>query len=180
MKIHITIEPGKYTGRTILWLKNHRKTTTFFLALIGAVAIWAAPITKPFTFTNGGVVSATEMNQNFDALYTGMSQRLGSYCGASTATNGNIGSYAAAKTLCQTACSDTNAHMCTVHEILIELQSGTDLGTTKWISVGFNGATYFDCNRWTTSTAGPVGPAVLNTGFVSNACSSSIPVACCR
>lgn len=70
MKIQITIEPGKYTGKAIIWLQRHRVSTGILALLLSFVALWAAPITKPFTFSNGGVVSASEMNQNFDTLYT--------------------------------------------------------------------------------------------------------------
>lgn len=70
MKIHITIEPGKFTGSIIEWIGKHRRTTGLLMLLLSFVALWAAPITKPFTFSNGGVVSASEMNSNFDTLYT--------------------------------------------------------------------------------------------------------------
>lgn len=70
MKIHITIEPGKFTGAVIEWIGKHRRTSAVFMVLLSFVALWAAPITKPHTFSNGGIVSASEMNANFDALYT--------------------------------------------------------------------------------------------------------------
>ncbi len=70
MKIHITIEPGKFTGAVIEWVGKHRRTSAVFMLVISFVALWAAPITKPHTFSNGGIVSAGEMNANFDALYT--------------------------------------------------------------------------------------------------------------
>ena len=70
MKIHITIEPGKFTGAVIEWIGNHRRTSAAFMLLLSFVALWAAPITKPHTFSNGSIVSASEMNANFDTLYT--------------------------------------------------------------------------------------------------------------
>ena len=38
--------------------------------LIGSIILYAAQITKPYTFTSGATTSASEVNSNFDTLYT--------------------------------------------------------------------------------------------------------------
>jgi len=42
----------------------------FAFSILVPVTIWATSITKPFTFADGATASASEVNSNFDTLYT--------------------------------------------------------------------------------------------------------------
>ncbi len=100
--------------------------------ILGVSAVAVANV--PNSFADGDLLSAAKMNDNFKALddrltktevYTNpqtMEQYStnGGVCGQSaTAIDGNIGGYAAAKTLCEQACSGSQtAHMCEGKELV--------------------------------------------------------------
>jgi hypothetical protein len=48
----------------------------------------------------------------------------GVYCGSTVSRTGNMGGYAGAKALCETACGDPAAHVCTDDDVLRSLQLG--------------------------------------------------------
>jgi hypothetical protein len=84
---------------------------------------------------------------------------LGVYCGAFNTSNGSLGGYTTVKSSCATACGNTNAHMCTNHEIVLGAQLGVTIPSNQyWISTGLyieQGAnTQNDCLGWTSSSSG--------------------------
>ncbi len=92
---------------------------------------------------------------------------LGVYCGKTTGTfNGaQVGGFGGAKSLCATACDNTNAHMCTAHEISISLQLGISVPGQGWMSTfvlfdsGPNANT--ECSNW--SSGGDMPPLFVPT-----------------
>lgn len=140
-------------------------------------------------FATGGVVSSSEINENFSSLKTAIETiPLGTYCGRTGATyNGaGVGGYTGAKALCETACNNTNAHMCTPHEISLSKQLGVAIttGSDLWMST-FMAATNIsdlvgDCSGWQNSGATNHGAIHAMSGLPSkSACSTSLPIACC-
>jgi len=149
--------------------------------------------TVPHTFNSGDVLSAMDLNVDFNALDTrlaavetkpvmtampdgGASYSLAAkYCGKTTATSGSISSgmltgWQAAKDLCQTACSSSStAHMCTGDELSRSAQLGLTLDTGWYASgsaVGFPASgnpAAFDCQGWTSNAATFVGYAQLGS-----------------
>lgn len=107
---------------------------------------------------------------------------LGTYCGSSTANvTGNVGGYAGVKSVCETACGNTNAHLCTGHEIGVSRQLGVTIPAGHFfdgtVSSDVNGGNQVrDCNEWTDS-GGAVYGFVTAAGVV--ACSTSTRLACC-
>lgn len=152
-----------------------------FAVGIATTGLLAATLSSSITTFNGGdPLTASTMNANFGAIKS----RLGTYCGQTAATTGNIGGYAAAKSLCETACGVSTAHMCTSHEISISLQLGESLPSAVWYSdlaykVNSGGAPITDCRSWT-SASGSYGGNVFQGAEPSyDLCNSSRPVACC-
>lgn len=89
------------------------------------------------SYPSGGITVNTSTQLNSATVTVNgriSSSVLGVYCGISTATDGNIGGYAAAKALCVTACGNSNAHMCTSHELGISRQLGITVPTDTWYS----------------------------------------------
>ncbi len=111
---------------------------------------------------------------------------LGVYCGKTSGTfTGAIGGYTAAKDKCVAACSNnTNAHLCTVHEISMSAQIGLPLPTSGGhyrISSGDAGVAN-DCQGWTDGTAGWSSHTWFGgaTSVLSTvACNNTIPMLCC-
>jgi hypothetical protein len=113
---------------------------------------------------------------------------LGVYCGATAGlVTGNMGGYTGAKALCETACSNTNAHMCTAHELSISFQLGIPLPNVQlWYSTYVYasdiGLFTTDCFGWASSSSTPRG--ALRSTLSDNRptdgdCSVSYQVACC-
>ncbi len=68
MKLEIRFN-GEPLGKAIK--KVPFKWLFILVVLIGlSYTLFAAPITKPFTFNTGEPARASEMNDNFDTLYT--------------------------------------------------------------------------------------------------------------
>ncbi len=157
------------------------KGVAFTLGIL-ATTLLAATLSSSLTvFSTGNVVSSSAMNGNFSAI----NSRLGSYCGSTAATTGNLGGYAAGRSLCQTACGNQAAHMCTMHEISISMQLGETI-PAGWYSVyariNGSGENLLDCQGWMSNSAtergpsppggSPHQPSLLN-------CNTSVPVLCC-
>jgi hypothetical protein len=110
---------------------------------------------------------------------------LGTYCGQTGTTTGNIGGYAAAKALCATACGNTNAHMCSGHEIVVSQQLGINVGTSAWIAsyvrVTVGAQQVNDCGTGFNSALASDGALVIasGSGVQDSPCNVSRPVACC-
>lgn len=111
---------------------------------------------------------------------------LGVYCGTTASLfTGNIGGYAAAKTQCESTCANTNAHMCTSHEVAISRQLGISFpAQDQWISafsfVPNSGQSTDDCNGWTTAGAGVNGMIIdVNSRANYITCNQSRALACC-
>lgn len=64
-------------GRELRLLLSTRKARGMVAALLlGAPLLVYAAVTKPYTFTDGSVISAAQVNANFDALYTAANSPL--------------------------------------------------------------------------------------------------------
>lgn len=163
--------------------------TSFFKGVAFAVGlvttgIVAATLSASITSFNGGdPLTASSMNGNFNAIKA----RLGTYCGQTVATTGDVGGYAAAKALCVSACNnETTAHVCTGHELSVSLQLGEAVPTTNMryssYAFAFEGANNInDCDGWTNSSAGVhsmvTGNPLRQPSYA--VCSTSYSFACC-
>lgn len=164
-------------------------TLILFAAIGAAVAV-------PVTFSDGNVLTASQLNANFGNLEQRMAaaeKRLtgdgkyslgAGFCGAtSTSTAGNLGGYPAGKTLCQTTCGNSStAHMCTTEEVLRTVSTGVTLPYGWYSSGAFQGAsgsTQHDCQQWTSSNGAEMGSAYLVYGLFTSYCSTVQPVLCC-
>jgi len=116
------------------------------------------------------------------------STTLGTYCGITgTNTTGNIGGYPAAKTACETACSNLNAHMCTNHEISISRQLGISMDVDAYYSSSTHGpgmisGEFNDCNAWTSSVSTSSAMRLGSSGAgvtTHSTCDNSVRIACC-
>ncbi|MDZ4726632.1 MAG: hypothetical protein SH817_10775 [Leptospira sp.] len=110
---------------------------------------------------------------------------LGTYCGLSVSTTGNVGGYAAAKALCVTACGNSNAHMCSGHEIAISQQLGINVGTNAWfasyVRATIGAQDVNDCGTGFNSALASDGALVIasGSGVQDSPCNVSRPIACC-
>jgi hypothetical protein len=145
------------------------------LAVLIPIAARAVP---PYSFTNGTVANATQVNTNFTAA--GQLNQSGGYaehafavgntrfCGnTSSSVNGTLGlglgtggatAWANAKISCEgvTGCSQT-AHMCSGEELARSLQAGFGVGG-GWYSgardaVSTTGVEINDCQGWTSNSS---------------------------
>jgi hypothetical protein len=133
--------------------------------------------------TVSGKVSSTNLGifcSNTSAITNGGSFTSGS-------TNGNISygglsGYRGAKKACETACNNTNAHICSNHETVISYQLGLSIGT-GWIAspavTDFATNAVFDCGGFTTSTGSNGGTIGQASSVSSQMCSGSFAVLCC-
>lgn len=164
------------------------------LALCLPLAIYAANITKPHIFADGDTLSATKLNENFDALYTKINaldskieRQLGTYCGQSaSASGGSMGGITGVRALCAAACGSNNAHMCTSHEISTTLHQGLTVPVDLWYSSvarpDVGGTPNTDCEAWTDNSGTRMGSAMHTTTVNAGAaylCNTSRKVACC-
>jgi len=101
------------------------------------------------------------------------------------AVAGSLNGYAAAKSLCQTACGSLSAHMCTNDELIRTMATGGTIPVTGWYAAGIevsgtaNGCLITDCNAHTDGSGstdayswGPSGPGQVY-------CNQSQQVLCC-
>ena len=135
----------------------------------------------PYTFAPGDVLSSSAMNTNFSDLDAriakarfvgaapdgGATYSVGmtSYCGKTGPLNGKLtfpgktDGYAAAKSLCETACKSPSAHMCLGEEVVRTAQAGQP-AQSGWFAPATVSATagptliMGDCSGWTLDTAG--------------------------
>jgi hypothetical protein len=175
------------------------------LVLGGAVAIVLAMTLRadanvPNMFTTGETLSAAQMNANFADIDSwrahpvvtknGKQFSVGAiYCGLTPSTTGQIaGGYAGAKSLCETACSSTSAHLCTGPEIVATAEAGV---TVPFGPTGLGGGWYAavsnDCISWTTNSH-QVSASCWNNGAsctvptgdpFSESCDATYPILCC-
>jgi hypothetical protein len=115
----------------------------------------------------------------------------GTYCSPTAPMTGSLGGYQAGKALCETACGDPAAHLCSSEEVTRSLQLGVAVPNGRYLAgiatIGA-GATHGDCyglyssavgdNSWCALlvTTDPVGRP--HPGAES-ACSGSEPFLCC-
>jgi hypothetical protein len=162
-----------------------RKTHPRTVGAVTLMLVFALPIAAyaglPYTFTNGSVADATQVNANFAAATiasVGSRQISGGptqICGTAPPSTGSMGGYAGAKAACVTACGgSTTAHMCSSDEI-VRTASIAGLVTSGWFATG----TSNDCSGWT-STSG--NGTTLNNPWTPTltACSTSTSVICCN
>ncbi len=154
------------------------KGVAFAVGVVTTGLVAATLSSSIATFNGGDPLTASAMNGNFNAIKA----RLGTYCGQTAATTGNIGGYAAARQLCATACGVSTAHMCTGHELAISLQLGEAVPDGWYSSFGHfdRGAEVNrDCAGWTSAAAGTLGPAAGPSGPDNGDCSAMRPINCC-
>lgn len=70
-------------------VRRRRLILLSFCVILVPVTIWAAAITKPHTFTSGTPAVASEMNANFDTLYTKVNELDGKVAQTVFAANNN-------------------------------------------------------------------------------------------
>lgn len=141
------------------------------------------------SYPSGGITVNTSTQLNSATVTVNgriSSSVLGVYCGVSSATNGAIGGYAAAKALCVTACGNGNAHMCTAHELSISRQLGISVAANTWYSsfisnsITANSFPTTDCNAWSSATPSTFNGALYQgVSPATDDCSGSHQIACC-
>lgn len=112
---------------------------------------------------------------------------IGVYCGATASAydGAQVGGFIGAKSKCETTCGNTNAHMCTAHEMSISRQLNISIGSNLWYSsysFGFqSGNDNTDCAGWSDGTGGTRGPKAYPTpGLPGNDfCNATLSIACC-
>jgi hypothetical protein len=144
-------------------------------------------------FSSGAVIINTSNQANSATVTVNgriSSSNLGVYCGATAAPyTGNIGGYVTAKSLCEasSACNNSNAHMCTSHELAISRQLGISITGNTWYSShsywdGAEPSVFIaDCDGWT-SNSGSIGGSFNNPSSTYgswNYCNNSYRIACC-
>ncbi len=135
----------------------------------GGLALNTSALANSSTLTVNGRISA---------------RNLGIYCGVTSASNGNAGGYAAIKSSCATTCGNTNAHMCTAHEMSLARQLGVTVSEPSWFSsygywLGTVAVNVYDCNSWSSSSNGQAGTINTSGGASWQTCDNSVPIACC-
>ena len=162
--------------------------------LSGAAVVYATPIVVDHSFSDGDIISSTEVNENFAKITeasvytnpTGKKYTLNAaFCGNTTATSmGDLGGYAGAKTQCEAVatCTET-AHMCTAVEIVRFVSTGGTMpAEAVWYATGVVGednGRITDCSGWTTATVNERGARWNATTPDSQPCSAPQRVACC-
>lgn len=144
-------------------------------------------------FTGGGIaVNTGTMVANSKLTVNGRvsSSTIGTFCGftASTYDGSTVGGYTGAKTKCETACGNTNAHMCTAHEILISQQMGISMAPGGFGAFFMSGVRAVstnspnilnECSNW--SSTGNYAAGLDSAGNIENfhQCAVSSKLACC-
>lgn len=163
--------------------------TTLPRTKIGAVpyaveADTASHAAGPLLAKVSAAASATMTNPKTGAKIT----VNGVYCGSTASHDGNLGGYAGAKTMCETACGASTAHMCFADEIVRTATLGLKMPTAEsWVAgeagVIDSNEWAFDCAGYQTNGGNPdAGITVTGGGggFFSRYCNASYPVACCN
>lgn len=141
-------------------------------------------------FLNGGVAVATSSLANSSNLTVNgriSSSSIGVYCGvtASTYNGSTVGGYTGAKSKCETACGNTNAHMCTAHELSISRQLNITITQPSWYSAygywigDITPRNITECSGWTSNSATEGGSNNNAGGPTWNLCNSLFQIACC-
>lgn len=173
--------------------------------LLGVSAIAIAEV--PHSFADGDTLSAAMMNENFNKLDERLAKSevftnpdtMDRYslhagvCGVTaTATNGNIGGYAAAKVSCELQCGSDTAHMCDGMELMRwKATNGDILAGVHWYAGGstslYNDNTLLltknDCDSYKFGSANRMGSiwtegaGVEGPGF--GQCDESHKIVCC-
>jgi hypothetical protein len=114
----------------------------------------------------------------------------GMYCGSSLAVTGSAGGYVGAKTLCETACGDPAAHLCSAEEVVRSLQVGIDVPTAERYAAGIQyssgASSSYECFGWRDGTVSAlVAPSITyHTGYgglgpSTTDCGTTRPFLCC-
>jgi hypothetical protein len=204
-RLHLTLIKGFLAGLAFM----------VGIMTMGLLAITISGTIK--TWTSGERLTAEDLNTTINSLKTAIesipnwtksgttavyndgnvtvsgkvsSSNLGVYCGISATIHdgSGVGGPSGAKSKCQAACANTNAHMCSSHEIAMSTQSAVSFGTFPstygWIYVGVNltspGGQMNDCVFWNNASAAQWGIIIDNSGNTTYAsCNNSYHVACC-
>lgn len=111
----------------------------------------------------------------------------GVYCGPTgTAMTGAAGGYPAVKAMCETACADSAAHVCSAEEMGRSLQLGMTLPRNAWFSPGVGAGALSDCMGWRAGGAGTTSSVLEYLGADpaqpyprSADCNGTFPFLCC-
>ena len=82
--------------------------------------------------------------------------------GVDGGSDGDIGGYPSAKAFCESTCGDSDAHMCTLDEMILSAQDGTLPGEGYYWFSGpagqiSNGDVISDCKGWTSDSSSDYG-----------------------
>lgn len=148
------------------------------LNLFGAKdPVGSAAINQNFKYLDDRITAATTLTNNGHSI----SLRPGRVCGYSAPTAGNIGSYPAAKALCEAACTAT-AHVCSSEEILALASIGVSINANVWYQGGQNtgaGPYMSDCVGWKTNDVNNQGHTWNGSYPMTANCQELHPLACC-
>jgi hypothetical protein len=183
-----------------------KSLTNTLLALLLSANVIAVEI--PNQFEDGQVTSASQMNENFQALkveiealksqLTSQADNQVNFIGYSEdSMNGGAGFFAMLQ-----ACENfaSGSHVCNTDEFLGSQYSESAMstvsgdawilpsivaaGSTGWSKFGVvlnNGETYRNCKNWSQSTYDFNGSAILTGGVTSAlSCTNVLKVACCK
>jgi hypothetical protein len=110
---------------------------------------------------------------------------VGTYCGTSAISTGATGGYPLARALCQTACGDDDAHVCSGADMVRAASDDLLPNELIWFASGTAlSATARDCEGFSSASSLLQGVA-WNGNFTGGApglaaCSLTLPFACCR
>ena len=177
-----------------IFSKNHNAASPLQLLqlLAQTASCWVSAGNTATTACSIGIGGATP-NENTKLAVNGRisSSVLGVYCGKTSGgfTGSQVGGYTGAKAKCETACGNTNAHMCSAHELVSGWQNGI---STPLMFLWYSGGLYTthtggtgqnqDCGGWKLGSGSPShGPATDQTVNAPNVqtCDMSLPIACC-
>ncbi len=140
------------------------------------------------SYPSGGITvnTSTQLNSATVTVNGKISSiSLGTYCGISSITTGNMGGFTGAKALCVTACGNANAHMCSGHEMIVSLQMGLSIPSNVWFMAGIssdiNGITGIqqDCLGWTSNSGSISGGVYTGLYLAHGLCNSGTTRAAC-
>jgi hypothetical protein len=107
----------------------------------------------------------------------------GIYCGSTMALTGAMGGYSGTKSLCETACGDSAAHMCGAADVVRSAELGISV-PAGWFASGEYGShsslgPFTDCDGWTTTSASILAQRWDGSRPTSGQCSTSATALCC-
>jgi hypothetical protein len=107
----------------------------------------------------------------------------GIYCGSTMALTGAMGGYSGTKSLCETACGDSAAHLCGAAEVVRSAELGISV-PAGWLSAGTWGqyasvGNFTDCDGWTYGGGSILGQRWDGSKPTSGLCNTTASGLCC-